>query len=351
MKKIAWILVLWGLPLWAAGQGGVVVRLPEGGFRPATPAGFQIVEVKDQRPRRGDIGQVARQGQLVPIQVQGGLLPALSAYLRGGPARRQAAIVISVRELLFQDKISGRQVQGSCRLSFDFSSRRGTVDMPLTTYGMTVNYAYTIGSSYDYQQTLERMIQQVIGRFGQWMDRNRNQMEGLAARVELRFRPMPLAETADTVFYSVKRPVRWDDFRGPVRMGPGNYGAAIQTSFGYEAVPRVENGVVVLDVLVKVYMLREQSWKRPGLTATHLAHEQLHFDIAYLIGERFKKALLAEELPVEDYDSRMQYIFLDFYRELHTLQKQYDAETQHSLIATEQARWERKIAEELRALR
>jgi len=78
--------------------------------------------------------------------------------------------------------------------------------------------------------------------------------------------------------------------------------------------------------------------------ALPISHEQLHFDITKLVVERFKKkvSLLDADLII-DLNSMIQYEYLESYREMNQLQRQYDDETNHSVNRPMQAEWESKV--------
>jgi hypothetical protein len=53
------------------------------------------------------------------------------------------------------------------------------------------------------------------------------------------------------------------------------------------------------------------------------------------------------DLTIEDYDSQIQYEFLESFREMNTEQEKYDGESQHGLNTTVQAEWNQKIKAEI----
>jgi hypothetical protein len=66
--------------------------------------------------------------------------------------------------------------------------------------------------------------------------------------------------------------------------------------------------------------------------------------------EKFKERLRKAELTIDDYDSEIQYQFLESFREMNRDQEQYDEETGHGLNATAQAAWDEKIARQIEAI-
>ena len=98
-------------------------------------------------------------------------------------------------------------------------------------------------------------------------------------------------------------------------------------------------------------MVKSMSWGLPeAKNAGTLRHEQLHFDITRMVVERFKKRLLSGDLTIEDYDSEIQYQFLESFREMNTEQEAYDGATGHGLNAAAQAEWDRKVSKEISSI-
>ena len=80
-----------------------------------------------------------------------------------------------------------------------------------------------------------------------------------------------------------------------------------------------------------------------------MRHEQNHFDITKLVVERFKQQILADnDMDFDDYNSRIQFLYLEAYRDMNRWQTQYDRETGHGINHGEQARWDEKVATDLR---
>ena len=108
--------------------------------------------------------------------------------------------------------------------------------------------------------------------------------------------------------------------------------------------------MITLNLSVKSYVLKKSSWARADAkNAYALNHEQRHFDITKLVAERFKRAIQPDSLTVEDYNSLIQYQFIESFREMNRMQKQYDGETNHSLNQAAQEQWNQKIDAELRS--
>ncbi|HVV54206.1 MAG TPA: hypothetical protein VHC47_02710, partial [Mucilaginibacter sp.] len=151
----------------------------------------------------------------------------------------------------------------------------------------------------------------------------------------------------DTIYYSVKRPLTWADFRDGVM--DDAFQAEVFTSIGYTEKMAVSKGVVILDIALKVDLPKSDCLVKPGGRDDYaLNHEQRHFDIAKIVAERFKHKILAMQLPVDDYDGPIDMQYFETLRELTAMQKRYDNETRHGLDRAMQAEWDKKIDQELK---
>lgn len=154
---------------------------------------------------------------------------------------------------------------------------------------------------------------------------------------------------SDTRFLPWKAdvPLRWEDFQGDVPEGAAMSAKTFSKfSFTWNC-----DGEGHFSYAVEVKFDRELSWaKDGGGSAGLLAHEQLHFDIAELVGRRFRKALAGLPSPCTVGQEGMSAMSKKYREELAAMQSQYDKETNHSEIKEKQASWEAQVRKELDAL-
>ncbi|MBS0025834.1 hypothetical protein ACTJJ0_09775 [Chitinophaga sp. 22321] len=155
--------------------------------------------------------------------------------------------------------------------------------------------------------------------------------------------PVPLSPDSDTIFYDPARKLQWDDFRAqPSPAGPS--AAVAYTSFAYDGNSNLVNDTLRITLRLQVFFIKSASWVRPEARNNYaLAHEQLHFDITRLVVERFKQKLRQTALNRDDYDSIIQYQYLQSFREMNRLQYKFDQETNHGLNPAAQIRWRDKV--------
>ncbi|KAA2245026.1 hypothetical protein F0L74_03440 [Chitinophaga agrisoli] len=155
---------------------------------------------------------------------------------------------------------------------------------------------------------------------------------------------------ADTLFYPARK-LRWTDFRGtPSLRGPS--AAVAFTSFAYEGRSRLQRDTLQITLTLQVFFIRSASWARAGIMDSYaLGHEQLHFDITYLVAQRFKQRIRSLALTRDDYDSMIQYEYLEAFREMNRLQEEYDGETRNGVNAAAQQEWMTRVSRELEAVK
>ena len=341
--------VFWGA-VWAQQSSNVIILTND---RIAVqPKTFFIESVLDDRSNTGLLGTIIQNGKKVSVTLKGGVEAELQRYLKQNLSRNTnlQPIVLRIREFSLNESFtSSSRISGKCQLNLEFAVQKEGKLETLTSFQTGVEFAHP-PREYDlYESFIRKMLGNALQYFNQWMNLNAAGNPILAKGVKVTFTDYALNQAgSDTVFYDPERPLVWADFQ---RKAPPltKFAAAVYTSIGYEARATVVNQQIMLNIKMKVFLIKSNSWVQPHAKESYaLRHEQLHFDITKLVAERFKQKVLSEELPPDDYDSRLQYIYLDSFREMNKMQEQYDGETQHSLIRSEQNRWDEKVSTALK---
>jgi hypothetical protein len=147
--------------------------------------------------------------------------------------------------------------------------------------------------------------------------------------------------------WNEQRPLTWNDFRGGVRRGAEDNIAA-ETSCGIA----IETNLVGARDAAKVYVFntfdKQKSWVRNGYeNAEVLQHEQGHWDICELYTRRMQERFDAANITGTNLHQQVARIFNDVNDEYLARQEQYEQETQHGIIASEQQRWTALLEKEL----
>ncbi len=318
---------------------------------PFTPKEFYVAEVLDSRVDKAAVARLIPGG--ATDLAGGGHVAVQEFILKNLPQNKKLRpIVVRIKELNISEKAgkAGR-VEGQAVVSMDFELRLNQDEtVPLTQYRGGLRYDRPASQEDVAEPALRKALVQSLTFLNTWMDREASTNPALAKDIKVIFSDYAASETADTVYYSPQRPLAWSDFTGnPAK--PSRYAAAVFPSFSYEGRTEVKQGVLHLYLDMKVYMLQSSSWVKPGNKDAYcLNHEQKHFDIAKLVAERFKQKITPAILSVADYNSIIQYHFIESFREMNQLQEQYDTETQHGLNKQAQEQWNKRIAEELGSL-
>ena len=151
----------------------------------------------------------------------------------------------------------------------------------------------------------------------------------------------------DTILYAKNKKVRWSDFQGKPDMS-SNAGAVTASGYAYKASMAIDQYELNININIYTYFVRSLSWKKDFINDDyHLMHEQHHFDITMLGARKFADKLLKAKFTSANYKYLIGKIFDDCYEENVALQEQYDRETNHSILRTEQYAWNDKIQKEI----
>ncbi|EON78440.1 hypothetical protein ADIS_1051 [Lunatimonas lonarensis] len=319
------------------------------------PTQYHFAKLVDKRTDRSPVAFLVSssntRGNLDIVDLRGGTMPALEAFVFGAVPRRPSlrSIQIQVRDCKIVERLvdpSRGVVEGDVYLDFGYFLHRTGDPVHLLDFQGGMSYKRRVGQLAVIEPIFRKSLVNALTYFHDWVEREAGTNEKLADRVSVAIRDYRVDNRDDTVFYDPKRPLTWNDFTGRPRMG--NFAASIFASIAYEGDTKLVNGEVQIDLVFKTYMLKSSSWVRPGNNEYGLNHEQRHFDIAQIITERLKARLRNMDLMPHNFDRVVSFEFLESYREMNRLQEQYDRETAHGMNRPAQERWNILIDEELR---
>jgi hypothetical protein len=310
---------------------------------------FSIDYIKDNRSNNTPfIGEIFKSNtEKENIAFKDGLVFALKKMCLQTFPPNPSAISIAYHILalnISEKRLPNGNISGEISLQVAFH-RIGKKDtLLLTETGSSTTYLRSNNhiSTEKYETILPALFINSFTYFNKWLLLNGGKHEALAKGIKIVFLPEPTENTGDTVCYH-SRKITWDDFRG--KAVNKDFEAAIFANFAFEASFQIANNYMIATIQTKTYMVRSMSWVLPQTrNAYSLAHEQLHFDIAKVIVERFKKKItLLEAESIIDLNSMIQYEYLESYRAMNQLQNLYDTESQHSINREKQAEWTEKI--------
>jgi hypothetical protein len=317
---------------------------------------FYVANVADDRDDQREVAwllPVSAAGAIPASQytadLKGGTLAALKQFVNFAlpPNRSLRPVVIHIRKLRIEESVlPGGSVEGKLKISLSFYLQKEDQQIHLIDYTGSAGYNRPAGQMIDVEPVLRHALQYGLTYFNTWINREADTNIKLAKGARIIFTDYTEQPEGDTIYYSAKRPLRWDDFRAkPIG---GKYEAEVFPSIGYTEEVEVLKGIVNVKLAVKAYVPKSACWVKPDSRNDYsLNHEQRHFDIVKIIAERFKQKLRAEKLTVDNYDGPINVQYLESFHEMNVMQDQYDDETRHGTNTFIQQQWNEKIDKEL----
>lgn len=282
--------------------------------------------------------------------IYGGSNIALSNFLMNGLSRNTEGrpIIIRILECMIRENNESTHVSGQVTLKVQFELEKDWGTQPLTTYSMNLKYTRSINNMDYIEPALRKVLGNSLRYIHNWMRKESATNILLAKGLKLSFQNYQVQDV-DTVYYQKSRSLSFNDFRAKPPQNT-RFQAAIFPSFGYDMHRELKGGLIQVQIILKVYMIRSASWAFPMIKSSYsLNHEQRHFDLVKLISERFKAKLLSEKLSPDNYEGIINFEYLEFYREMNRLQQRYDQETNHGINKAKQDEWNQWIDEQLNA--
>ena len=319
-----------------------------------TPKEFYIADVADERKDRSSVANliVANPDHSTASQnadLKDGAATSIRRFLNRNLHRDTGLrpVMITLKAFKITEiKQPNGQINGRLNIVFAFSLQAGYRTIHLVDYTGGIHYTRQENSPVDIESILRQGIEGTLDFFNTWINSNAETNTLLAKAVKLRFTDYTEVPEGDTIYYSVKRPLTWADFRDKPR--DNHFEAEILPLIGYIEQSRVVKGIIYVDMAIKVSTAKSDCWVK-GLTDDYtLNHEQRHFDIEKIASERYKKKLLAMKLPTDNFYGPINIEYLDALRDANRMQKQYDAETKHGQDRVAQEKWNEEIDRELR---
>jgi hypothetical protein len=321
-----------------------------------TPHEFYIADVADERANRNLVVSLidGKDAAHTPINInlKDGAAVSIKNFLYRNLHRDTSLrpVMLTIKKFkITEDALPGGRIEGHLEVAFSFALQLSYNTVHLVDYSAGLRYNRPGNQPADVESFLREGIVDGVSYFNTWINSHADNRAALAKKVKVSFTDFTENPEGDTIYYSVSRPLTWADFSE--RPHTSGYDAEVFTSIGYNEHREVKNGVINLNLVIKVDLPKSDCWVKGGRGDSYmLNHEQRHFDIEKVVGEHFKKKILAMELPVDNFDGPINVEYLETLREATAMQKQYDAETHHGENRQAQEQWNEKIDQELRTL-
>lgn len=316
-----------------------------------TPVSFILAEFTDSlASRKIGVAYLADEKSTTPIQ----LSQVASQFLKKvytnqfSAANTSDSILINIKSLRLTEQKNGTILEGKLAIELTYTSINNEL---LVTKETTSSYKRTFGSATPnvFQEVLNQAFTRNINFFNLWLNQNRAFHPALITESEVIIRPPHSTNVPDTIYYET-RSISWEDFTGEPNTEGNRYAAAIFPNIAFELEMKIQNRKLIAYFTPKVYMVQGLSWvKNFNKNAYALEHEQLHFDVAKIAMNRMVKRLPEiKATSPDDLQSRIQFEYLETYREMNRLQDAYDKETGHGINQSMQSFWKSQISDWLK---
>lgn len=317
-----------------------------------TPNEFYIAEVLDERVDQSKIGMLLLPQFSGPqaVDLRGGGKASISSFILNSIKQDKSLRPIQVRikeSTISEKRGSTGIVEGSVKLHLSFHFLGEEDPVHLVDYNGGVSYRRSASQAELVEPAFRRSLGVALRYFHDWIETEAADNVLLARGINITIIDRNDNPDADTVFYTSNRPLIFEDFRA--RPTPGSrFAASIFTSFSFDVESEIVGGILEVKIFSKVFMLKDQSWTRGESKNEYtLNHEQRHFDITQIVVEKLKNKILNLEIYPDEYDSVINYYYLEAFREMNQLQDLYDKETRHGMDRGAQDRWNRKLDQAL----
>ena len=327
---------------------------------PIVPKEFYIAKVADERAEKTAVAWLfplsnsKQKPALQAVDLKGGAQLAVQDFIFQSLPRdkKLRPIVVRVKECKATETIAAPgKIEGKVAVALAFDLMDGTGDnIHLTDYRLDTKYARPDNQPVNIvEPALRQSFSSALTYFNTWMNSQANDNPKLAREVKVSIKDYHEKPESDTIYYSVNRPLNWNDFQE--KAPNSKYAATVFPSLGFDEKSEIKNGVIKIQLSMKIYVPKSACWvKDNDRTDYTLNHEQRHFDIVAIVGKRFEQKIKAMRLPVTNCDGPINFEFYESFKEMNHLQDQYDAETHHGINTAEQERWNKRIDDDLIAL-
>lgn len=153
-------------------------------------------------------------------------------------------------------------------------------------------------------------------------------------------------DDSEKIVWNENQKLTWKDFRGEPVNGVG-FVASTRTgiNFGYSFI--IEEQEVKVEYSVESFFIPNKSWFIPEKVSQNvLNHEQTHFDISELHARILRKRMSSPKFS-KNVKTEIEIIYIQVEAERKAMQKEFDAETDHSRNIEQEKLWEKQIAKQL----
>lgn len=148
----------------------------------------------------------------------------------------------------------------------------------------------------------------------------------------------------DTLSCESGNKLTWDDFQENKKDNSGLGSAKFILT--YQAVSEENSKHLKLDIYIKAFFNKRNSWKPQNLSTDEwLSYQQGHFDICTAYGNKLYREMKVCKYSLGEYRAELNKVYNNVYSEYVKLRKQYDTETENGSNKSQVVIWRNRIDE------
>ena len=152
---------------------------------------------------------------------------------------------------------------------------------------------------------------------------------------------------SEKMIWNENQKLSWENFQGKP-MPKAGFVASTTTGLHFSYSYSMDENVAIVKYTVESFFDPKTSWFIPEKVSQKvLNHEQLHFDISELHARILRNKLNSMKFSTNA-KTEIETVYLQIEEERRKMQKQFDAETDHSQNIEKEIFWETKIAKQLK---
>ena len=318
-----------------------------------TPNRFQhyhITAIRDDRTDTANIGII--HGGLsgkknIALKLQPGLQTSLKDFIQNSYTQDPSTTAVELHVSSLHATHTRTGLKSRMDLSLGISFYIGSEK--ITDYNGS-GYAEGIGDpAKPLEELIRNNLQYGLQKFDEWWAKNKDQFLISAkgpVSVTVEASMATAAPDSDWIVYAFNRPLQLNDFVGQLD-DLSKASAVTYSGIQFRTSAVSKDGHLKMRVLIIPYFDKTRSWcRKASRNAKTLLHEQKHFDITALKACDLLDAIRRYTFTT-NYEKELEQLHKQNEKEWDQLEREYDTQTNHGLLAAAQLKWNKWIQEEL----
>ncbi len=313
--------------------------------------GYFISEIIDERAIK-DAGKIMNNGKIVPavfrVSLESDLLNLINSSVKSDTS--SLPIILVVKKFKLNETGTLARHKATLQFSVEFKREINGESYPLFSLSGIPEVTMTGNTKLGNEKNIKATLKMGMTNFDDWIQKNMN-IPPMARRAEIVFveNTRLKKDQGDSLLWSSDYQLKWSDFQGKPKNS--DFAAESNCSFLFYSSQEVKENVMYLTIQANACFVKT-SWVKPDLKQDSLLlHEQYHFNICQQYIQLLKSKLKLQDLDPIKNEKQVRAVFEEVWAAYKQAQDDYDNQTEHGVINSEQNRWMREVDEALGIVR